>query len=131
MGTNSTNTFTAMTGSTVSAAGGNNALMLQQAAGGPATGAIAVNNYINFNHLDVTSGAWTTSGASTAQDATLSGGVALIGNNASLGTGTITGNGGAGERANMAVRRRGSSTNVDRSRRDCCCVARPSPPRPP
>ncbi len=119
MGTNSTNTFTAMTGSTVSAAGG------------PATGAIAVNNYINFNHLDVTSGAWTTSGASTAQDATLSGGVALIGNNASLGTGTITGNGGAGERANMTVRRRGSSTNVDRSRRDCCCVARPSSPRPP
>ncbi|AOJ06751.1 autotransporter outer membrane beta-barrel domain-containing protein [Burkholderia mayonis] len=123
MGANSTNTFTAMAGSTVSAAGGtalslnigvgsitlgfaatgivdggaggNNTLVLQQAAGGPATGAIAVNNYINFNHLDVTSGAWTISGASTAQDATLAGGVAIIGNNASLGTGTITGNGGA------------------------------------
>ncbi|KGR96197.1 autotransporter domain-containing protein [Burkholderia sp. ABCPW 111] len=123
MGSNSTNTFTAMTGSTVSAAGGtgvalnigvgsltlgfaatgivdggaggNNTLLLQQAAGGPASGTIAVNNYINFNHLDVTSGAWTINGASSAQDATLSGGVAIIGNNASLGTGTITGNGGA------------------------------------
>lgn len=121
MGANSTNTFTAVTGSAVNAAGGtggafnisvgprtlnyaatgvvdggaggDNTLVLQQ--GAPANGTIAVNNYINFNHLNVESGNWTINGASTAQDATLSGGTAIIGDNASLGTGTVTGNGGA------------------------------------
>ncbi|PCE32533.1 autotransporter domain-containing protein [Burkholderia ubonensis] len=121
MGANSNNTFTAVTGSSVNAAGGtggafnitvgpntlnvaqtgivdggaggNNTLVLQQ--GTPANGTIAVNNYINFNHLNLTSGNWTINGASTAQDATLAGGVAIINNNASLGTGNITASGGA------------------------------------
>ncbi|KWF08630.1 autotransporter domain-containing protein [Burkholderia ubonensis] len=121
MGANSNNTFTAVTGSSVNAAGGtggafnitvgpntlnvaqtgivdggaggNNTLVLQQ--GTSANGTIAVNNYINFNHLNVNTGNWTINGASTAQDATLGGGVAIINDNASLGTGTITATGGA------------------------------------
>ncbi|MBB6488514.1 autotransporter domain-containing protein [Rhizobium lusitanum] len=121
MGANGNNTFTAVTGSSVNTAGGtggafnitvgpntlnvaatgivdggaggNNMLKLQQ--GVSANGTIAVNNYINFNHLNVQAGNWTINGASTAQDATLSGGVAIINDNASLGTGTITATGGA------------------------------------
>ncbi|OJA80062.1 autotransporter outer membrane beta-barrel domain-containing protein, partial [Burkholderia ubonensis] len=121
MGANSSNTFNAVTGSSVNTAGGtggafnitvgpntlnvaqtgvvdggaggNNTLNLQQ--GTSANGTIAVNNYINFNHLNVQAGNWTINGASTALDATLGGGVAIINNNASLGTGTITATGGA------------------------------------
>ncbi|GLQ49479.1 beta strand repeat-containing protein [Dyella flava] len=123
LGANSTNTFTALTGSSVNTAGGtagvlnvdvgaltlefaatgtvdggadgNNTLVLQQGSGGPATGSIDNASYINFQHLDIDSGTWTVSGAANYEDATLSGGVAVIDNASALGTGTITSNGGA------------------------------------
>ncbi|MDM7853128.1 hypothetical protein [Pseudochrobactrum kiredjianiae] len=74
-------------------AGGDNTLNLQQ--GASASGMIAVNTYINFNHLNVQSGNWTINGVSTAQDATLSGAVAIFNNSASLGTGTTSSYGGS------------------------------------
>lgn len=124
LGADSTNTFTAETGSSLSAggdtgaatnvavgavtlsfaatgtvdggAGGNNTLVLQQspAIGAPTMGSVTNTDYINFEHLDINSGEWTLSGSSTYQDATFNGGDAVIDNNTSLGTGTITSNGG-------------------------------------
>ncbi|SFB18219.1 outer membrane autotransporter barrel domain-containing protein [Collimonas sp. OK607] len=127
MGAASTNTFTAVTGSTVSAggslglnllsvaglnlgfaatgtidggAGGNNTLLLQNAATGTGSGTagagtITSGTYINFQHLGMNSGSWTLSGAQTFQDATLNGGLATFDNSASFGTGAISANGGA------------------------------------
>ncbi|HWX01124.1 autotransporter-associated beta strand repeat-containing protein, partial [Collimonas sp.] len=127
MGAASTNTFTAVTGSTVSAggslglnllsvvglnlgfaatgtidggAGGNNTLLLQNAATGTGSGTggsgtITSGTYINFQHLGMNSGSWTLSGAQTFQDATLNGGLAIFDNAASFGTGAISANGGA------------------------------------
>lgn len=121
MGTNSVNTFNAVTGSSINKAGGNgsafsigvdghtlniaatgvidggaggdNTLKLQQ--GAELNGTIAINNYINFNHLKVESGNWTINGASTAQDAILmSNAAAIINSNGSLGIGTISSYGG-------------------------------------
>ncbi|WP_179401082.1 beta strand repeat-containing protein [Burkholderia guangdongensis] len=131
MGANSTNRFTADTGSSVNTAGGtgsainlgigattvsfaatgtvdggaggNNTLVLQKSSGGPATGSISNDTYVDFEHLQVDSGTWTISGAGNYNDATLAGGVAVIDNAASLGTGTIMANGGAIESATSGL----------------------------
>ncbi|WP_248312082.1 autotransporter-associated beta strand repeat-containing protein [Bosea sp. BK604] len=120
LGAGTTNTFTARTGSSVTAglgtsgntlgvtglslsfaaagvvdggAGGNNTLQLNQAVGGPASGALSLANYINFNTLDVQSGDWTLSGISTASSVTLGGGSVTIDNAGAFGSSTIQASG--------------------------------------
>lgn len=125
LGAGSTNTFEADTGSSISAgtgasagalsgvfgsstvsfaaagmvdggAGGNNTLSLSQATGGPTAGQIDMDNYINFQNLDVAAGTWTITGTSSATATTLeSGATAIIDNFTELGDGTITAKGGA------------------------------------
>ncbi|TFY90662.1 transporter [Pseudomonas nabeulensis] len=125
MGAGSANTFTAVTGSTVSnagasglslgailglnfaptgqidgGAGGNNSLVLQNSATGVGTGTagsgtVSSGTYVNFNHLTINSGTWTLQGAVVSADATLNGGVAQFDNSGAFGTGVLTSNGGA------------------------------------
>jgi len=135
MGATSTNSFTAVTGSTVSAggslglnllgvvglnlgfaatgvidggAGGNNTLLLQNAAtgtgsGSTGTGTIASGTYIDFQHLNVNSGTWTLNGSLGLTDSTLNGGVAVFDNSGAFGTGTITAAGGTVEASNSGL----------------------------
>ncbi|MFM0305983.1 autotransporter-associated beta strand repeat-containing protein, partial [Paraburkholderia sediminicola] len=127
MGAGSVNSFTAVTGSTVSAGdslglnvldvldfnlgfaptgvidggvGGNNTLLLQNAATGTGsgttgTGTIASGTYIDFQHLKLNSGTWTLTGSLGLTDFTLNGGVAVFDNSGAFGTGGITAGGGA------------------------------------
>ncbi|KTD45268.1 Extracellular serine protease precursor [Legionella quinlivanii] len=124
MGGNSVNTFTAVTGSTVTGTGlgvylpvlglgvlfaptgvidggfgGNNTLILQNSVTGTGSGTAGVGSapsgtYINFQHLVLNSGTWNVSGPGSYFDAVLNGGNAIIDTNTSLGFGLITGNGG-------------------------------------
>jgi autotransporter-associated beta strand protein len=121
MGANSTNTFTAVTGSTFTGSGGalellgpggllyfaptgvvdggrdgNNTLALQNPgnAGTGGIGTLESDRYINFNRLQVGSGSWTLSGTRAFGIGELNGGALLTGN-AGLFTTQIIGNGGA------------------------------------
>lgn len=121
MGANSTNTFTAVTGSSFTGSGGalellgpggllyfaptgvvdggrggNNTLALQNPgnAGASGAGILDRNRYINFNRLQVGSGTWTLNGTAPFVTGELNGGALLIGS-AGLFTGQIIGNGGA------------------------------------
>ncbi|WP_253256654.1 autotransporter-associated beta strand repeat-containing protein [Stenotrophomonas sp. VV52] len=121
LGANSTNTFTAVTGSTFTGSGGalellgpggllyfaptgvvdggrggNNTLALQNPgnAGASGTGVLESDRYINFNTLRVGSGSWTLTGTRTFAVGQLNGGALLTGN-AGLFVGQIVGNGGA------------------------------------
>ncbi|WP_315386043.1 autotransporter-associated beta strand repeat-containing protein [uncultured Stenotrophomonas sp.] len=124
MGANSTNTFTAVTGSTFTGSGGalellgpggllyfaptgvvdggrggNNTLALQNpgSAGPAGAGVLESDRYINFNTLQLGSGSWTLTGTRTFGVGQLNGG-ALITGNAGLFA-QIIGNGGALEAA--------------------------------
>jgi len=131
LGANSVNTYTALTGSSVNAAGGTapawtvnvgssfmtlsatgtvdggvgcyNTLVLDQKNGGPASGSISSSSYINFQRLTVNGGTWAISGLGNYQDVWLQGGVAVIDNNSSLGSGNIMGIGGGLQAATPGV----------------------------
>ncbi|MFJ5299255.1 autotransporter-associated beta strand repeat-containing protein [Pseudomonas sp. NPDC088368] len=124
MGQNSTNTFTAVTGSSVSSgggvglnlaglvgvnlgfaatgiidggAGGNNTLVLNNPTntGSSGTGTISSANYINFNKLTLNSGTWTLQGPVVSNTSILNGGLAQFDSVAAFGSGLLTSNGGS------------------------------------
>ncbi|MFJ2992302.1 autotransporter-associated beta strand repeat-containing protein [Pandoraea sp. NPDC087047] len=125
LGTNSTNTFTAITGSTLDdggstgigalpvtgfnlgfaatgvvdgGAGGNNSLVLQNTtndATATGTGTLNGTSYVNFSQATVNGGTWTLQGPLAVTSTTLNGGLAIFNNAGSFGTGSLTINGGA------------------------------------
>jgi autotransporter-associated beta strand protein len=124
LGQNGTNTFTAVTGSSVSTgggvglnlaglvgvnlgfaatgiidggAGGNNTLVLNNPAnsGITGTGTISSANYINFNKLTLNSGTWALQGPVVSNTSILNGGLAQFDSATAFGTGLLTSNGGA------------------------------------
>ncbi|QQP94279.1 autotransporter outer membrane beta-barrel domain-containing protein [Lysobacter enzymogenes] len=84
----------------VDAGGGDDTLVLQNAAtgsgaGSGGAGAIAAAQYRGFERLTINSGTWTLDGAVASAGATLNGGVALFDDAAAFGSGRLGGNGGA------------------------------------
>ncbi|MDU0342401.1 autotransporter-associated beta strand repeat-containing protein [Bosea rubneri] len=123
LGAGATNTFTALTGSSVSAGVGSNGNALGvvglsgvsigfAAAGivdgglggantlvlgrdpGQATGSLTLGNYINFGTLQIQNGDWSLTGATTASSVSLMGGTAIVGGPAPFGSLTIQADGG-------------------------------------
>ncbi|WLH82387.1 autotransporter-associated beta strand repeat-containing protein [Pseudomonas sp. FP2338] len=123
MGASSTNTFTAVTGSSVSSGGGiglslgglvgvnltfaptgqvdggangSNTLILKNpgGVGSSGTGTASSATYINFNNLTINGGTWTLQGPLVSGSTTLNGGISQFDNSATFGTGAITANGG-------------------------------------
>ncbi|WP_066473305.1 autotransporter-associated beta strand repeat-containing protein [Bosea sp. WAO] len=123
LGAGATNTFTALTGSSVSAGsgsngnalgvvglpgvsigfaaagivdgglGGANTLVLGRDPGQP-TGSLTLGNYINFDTLQIQNGDWSLTGATTASSVSLMGGTAMVGSAAPFGSLTIQADGG-------------------------------------
>ena len=123
LGAGSTNTFIAMTGSSVNSgdgmagelgglpgvnlsfaatgkidggAGGTNQLVLQNpdGIGTTGTGTASSGTYVNFNNLIISSGTWTLQGPLVSGSTTLNGGVAQFNDNGAFGSGVLTSNGG-------------------------------------
>ncbi|PIB43023.1 transporter [Pseudomonas sp. 2822-15] len=123
MGASSANTFTAVTGSSVSSGGGiglslgglvgvnltfaptgqvdggangSNTLILKNpgGVGSSGTGTASSATYINFNNLTINGGTWTLLGPLVSGSTTLNGGISQFDNSATFGTGAITANGG-------------------------------------
>ncbi|MFJ3483579.1 autotransporter-associated beta strand repeat-containing protein [Pseudomonas sp. NPDC090202] len=132
MGQSSTNTFTAVTGSSVSSgggvgvalgnllglnlgfaatgivdggAGGNNTLVLRNSgnSGSTGTGTISSANYINFNNLTLNSGTWTLQGPVVSGSSTLNGGLAQFDSATTFGSGLLTSNGGSIQALNSGL----------------------------
>ncbi|MFK3647456.1 autotransporter domain-containing protein [Lysobacter enzymogenes] len=84
----------------VDAGGGDDTLVLQNAAtgtgaGSGGAGAISASQYRGFERLTINSGTWSLDGAVASAGATLNGGVALFDDAAAFGSGRLSGNGGA------------------------------------
>ncbi|WP_233235904.1 autotransporter-associated beta strand repeat-containing protein [Bordetella sp. LUAb4] len=127
MGINSANTFTAVTGSQVvnnggtigvavgdllslgltlpaagvidGGAGGNNTLVLQNAASGTGSGTTGTGTassavYRNFQNLVINSGTWNVTGTLAAQSTALNGGALLLNDGSTFGTGQVQASGG-------------------------------------
>ncbi|VVE86329.1 autotransporter-associated beta strand repeat-containing protein [Pandoraea bronchicola] len=133
LGTNSTNTFTAVTGSTVDdggstglgaltvtgfdlgfaatgvidgGAGGVNSLILRNSANNATTtgsGTLNGASYLNFSQATVSGGTWTLIGPLAVTATTLNGGLTIFDNPGSLGTGSLTVNGGALQAASSGL----------------------------
>ncbi|WP_076593633.1 autotransporter domain-containing protein [Herminiimonas arsenitoxidans] len=123
LGASGNNTFTAMTTSIISAAGGTASSLavtgnagLTFAATGTVDGGAGGNNtlildgngtsiassavYTNFNKLTVNAGIWNLQGPLVSDSTTLNGGTAMFNYNGTFGTGTLTSNGGTVQASN-------------------------------
>ncbi|WP_169834978.1 autotransporter-associated beta strand repeat-containing protein [Pandoraea oxalativorans] len=133
LGTNSNNTFTAVTGATFNdggstgvgalpvvgfnlgfapagvidgGAGGTNALVLRNSANNATTtgtGTLNGASYVNFTSATVNGGTWTLTGPLAVTSTTLNGGLAVFDNAGSFGTGSLTVNGGAMQAASAGL----------------------------
>ncbi|MDR3399432.1 MAG: ESPR-type extended signal peptide-containing protein, partial [Pandoraea sp.] len=133
LGANSTNTFTAVTGSTLDdggstglgalsvtgfnlgfaatgvvdgGAGGNNSLVLRNSANNASTTGTGTFNgasYLNFSQATVSGGTWTLHGPLAVTSTTLNGGLAIFDDPGSFGTGSLTVNGGAMQAASAGL----------------------------
>ncbi|MFK0378096.1 autotransporter-associated beta strand repeat-containing protein [Pandoraea sp. NPDC090278] len=133
LGTNSNNTFTAVTGSTFNdggstgigalpvvgfnlgfaaagvvdgGAGGTNALVLRNSANNATTtgtGTLNGASYVNFTSATVNGGTWTLTGPLAVTSTTLNGGLSVFDNAGSFGTGSLTVNGGAMQAASAGL----------------------------
>lgn len=133
LGAGSTNTFTAVTGSTLNdggstglaalpvtgfslgfaatgtvdgGAGGNNSLVLNNSANNNTTvgtGTLNGASYVNFSQATVNGGTWTMNGPLAVTSSTLNGGLAIFNDPGSFGTGTLTVNGGGMQAANTGL----------------------------
>lgn len=133
LGAGSTNTFTAVTGSTLNdggsvglaalpvtgfalgfaatgtvdgGAGGNNSLVLSNSANNNTTignGTLNGASYVNFSQATVNGGTWTLNGPLAVTSTTLNGGLAIFNDPGSFGTGTLVVNGGGMQAANAGL----------------------------
>ncbi|WP_374620476.1 autotransporter-associated beta strand repeat-containing protein, partial [Pandoraea sp.] len=133
LGVNSTNTYTAVTGSTFDdggstgigalpvtgfnlgfaaagvidgGAGGNNALVLRNTANDATTtgtGTLNGASYLNFSQATLNGGTWTLHGPLAVTSTVLSGGLAIFDDPGSFGTGSLTANGGAVQAASAGL----------------------------